>query len=48
MYVNKTIYYWPFLLAIIIGNPRDVGVTYAAEEFHIDTLEHYAQIASNA
>ena len=46
-YVSKPTITGPSPLAIIRRNPRDISVIYAADEFHINTHEHYAQVASN-
>ena len=46
-YVSKPTITGPSPLAIIRRNPRDVSVIYAADEFHINTPEHYAQVANN-
>ena len=32
--------------SIVRGSPRDVSVNYAADEFHINSPEHYAQVAN--
>ena len=34
-------------IAAIIRNPRDVSIIYAADELHINTPEHYAQVTNN-
>ena len=46
-YVSKPTITGPSPLAIIRRNPRDVSVIYAANEFHINTPEHHAQVANN-
>ena len=46
-YVSKPARTGLSMLAIIKRNPRDVSVIYAADEFHINTPEHHAQVANN-
>ena len=44
-YVSKPMISGPSQLAVIRRNPKDVSVIYAANEFHVNTPEHYAQVA---
>ena len=46
-YVSKPASTGPSTLAVIRRNPRDVSVIYAANEFHINTPEHFAKVANN-
>ena len=46
-YVSKPMITGPSPLAVIRRNPRDVSVIYAADEFHVNTPEHYAQVVKN-
>ena len=46
-YVSKPMITGPSILATIRRNPRDVSVIYAANEFHINTPKHFAQVANN-
>ena len=45
--ISKPTITGPSPLAVIRRNPRDVSVIYAADEFHVNTPEHYAQVAKN-
>ena len=46
-YVSKPARIGPSILAVIRRNPGDVSVIYAADEFYINTPEHFAQVANN-
>ena len=46
-YVSKPTITVPSPLAIIRRNPRDVSVIYVANEFHVNTPQHYAQVVKN-
>ena len=46
-YVYKSVRTGLPSIAAIIRNPRDVSIIYAADELHINTPEHYAQVTNN-
>ena len=46
-YASKPASIGPSTLSVLKRNPRDVSVIYAAAEFHINTLEHYAQVVKD-
>ena len=45
--ICKLARFGPSILAIVRRNSGDVSVIYAADEFYINTPEHFAQVANN-
>ena len=45
-YISKPTITGPSSLAVIRRNPRDVSVSYAVDEFLVNTPEHYAQVTN--
>ena len=46
-YVSKSTITGPPPLAVIRRNPRNVSVISAADKFHVNTPEHYAQVSKS-